>query len=136
MHDGFQLCAQIEFLLGRNGHYLLRLAEAEEVASGEDQAINHGYGEITLLRVVIAQPTDQGDSDDVNHPDGDHGTDRAAGVQLRPLVDVLRHGSTEGAVGQVHTGISQYQEAVGNGHINDLRRLAPLGMSPKGEREQ
>lgn len=132
----FQLYAQIEFLLWWKGHGLPRLAETEEVASGKNQPIEHGYGEIPLFRIVIAQPADQRDRDNVDHTDGDHGTDRAAGVQLRPFVHVLRHGSAEGAVRQVHAGISQHQQAVGDGHIDDLRRLAPIGVCPKGEYKQ
>ena len=121
------------FLANGDFHYLPRLVEAEQMASGKDDAVEHRHGKIAIFGVACTKPTDQRHGHDVDHADSHHGAHRTTGVEFGPLVNILCHGTAERAVRQVDASISQHQDAVGHSHIDDLGSLAPFGMSPKGE---
>ena len=103
----FQLHLEWQFLLfSLDDHHLLGLVEAEQVASGEDDAVEHSHGEVTVLGVACAKPTDEWHGDDVDNTYRHHRTDRTAGVETGSLVDVLGHGSAEGAVRQIDASVA------------------------------
>ena len=107
--------------------------EAEQVAGGEDDAVEYCHSQITIFGIACAKPADEWNGYDVDYSDGHHGAHRTAGVELSSFIHVLCHGSAECAVRQVHAGISQYQDAVGYCHIDNLGGLAPFRMCPEGE---
>ena len=64
------------------------------MAGGEDAAIEDGNKQKASLDVITAKEMNEGDRDDIDDADGSHGTDRAKGIDLSSLIDILCHGTT------------------------------------------
>ena len=135
LHHGAKLNLQWELLSYRYFYYLLGLVEAEQMAGGEDDAVEYCHCQITIFGIACSKPTDERNGYDVDYSDGHHGAYRTAGVELGSLINVLCHGSAESAVRQIDASISQHEDAVGYCHIDNLGGLAPFRMCPESENQ-
>ena len=64
------------------------------MTGGEDAAIEDGNKQKAGLDIITAEEMNERDRDDIDDADGCHGTDRAKGIDLSPLIDILCHGTT------------------------------------------
>ena len=105
------------------------------MAGSKNDAIEDGNSQVAVLDIALAKVLYQGYGNDVNDTNGNHRTDGATGIQGSSLINILRHGSAQRSVWQVDAGIASNQDAVGDGHVDNLGCLRPLGMGPEGEHQ-
>ena len=105
------------------------------MAGRKDRAIEHRDQQIPPGLILPAKSGDQGQSNDIDDVDRHHGAHRAGGVDLSPLLNVLRQCAAESAVRDIDAGVAKDQQAVGDIHIDRLGTIRPGGMCPEGQHQ-
>ena len=105
------------------------------MAGRKDRAIEYRDQQIPPGLIFPAKCGDQGQGNDIDDVDRHHSAHRAGGIDLRPLLNVLRQRAAEGAVRDIDAGIAEDQQAVGDIHIDRLGPVGPGGMRPEGQHQ-
>ena len=105
------------------------------MACGKDTSVQDCDQKVSSLVISISKGRYQRDCDDIDNADCDHGADRTEGIDLCPLFDVLCHGAAQGSVGNIDTGIAQYENTVCDCHIHDFYIGRPVRMRPEGQHQ-
>lgn len=123
------------FLLFRNCHCFFGLGKTENMTGCKNDTIQHRNQKISSLIAAVSQLRNQRQRNDVDNPNGDHRTDRTKRIDLRTFFNILCHRTAQRSIGNIDTSITQNQNAVGHGHIDDLCRIAPIWMCPERDHQ-
>ena len=105
------------------------------MTGSKNRTIKYSYQQITTLIAAAAQFGNQGQCDNIDNTDGNHGTDGTEGINFCTFFNVLCHSTTESSIWNIDTGITQYQDTIGYGHIHYFGSAAPVRMSPEGNHQ-
>ncbi len=111
------------FFFLRNCHLLFCLCKTEEMTCSKDASVNNCNKQISVLRTLASQLSNQRYCNNVDNPDCNHSRNRTRSINLCTFIDILCHCSTKGAIRDIYTSISKYQQTVCNYHIDNLCRI-------------